>query len=114
VTKGNISALTGIANDTSTMQISAPVQLGNSGGPLLDMSGNVVGVVSAKLNEIEVAKATGSLTQNINFAIKSQTLQVFLDTHEVEYQLKNSDAKLETADIAEKAQDYTVHVTCSE
>jgi S1-C subfamily serine protease len=61
------------------------VQPGNSGGPVLDLSGNVVGVVSAKLNELAIAQATGSLPQNINFAIKSNTLQIFLDTHGVDY-----------------------------
>ena len=114
VTRGNISSVTGIDNDTSIMQISAPIQPGSSGGPVLDMSGNVVGVVSSKLNELAVAKATGSLPQNINFAIKSLTLQIFLDTHGIDYKLENSDTKLETADIAEEAQEYTVRVTCYE
>jgi len=114
VTTGNISSVTGFANDTTIMQITAPIQLGNSGGPVLDMSGNVVGVVSAKINEMAVAKETGSLLQNINLAIKSQTLQMFLDTHQIDYKMKNSDTKLETADIAETAQEYTIRVTCYE
>jgi hypothetical protein len=111
-TTGNISSLTGIANDTSIMQITTPIQPGNSGGPVLDMSGNVVGVVSAKINEIAFAKVTGSLPQNINFAIKSLTLQIFLNTHGVDYISQNSDSKLETSDIVEEAQSYTVRVTC--
>ncbi len=114
VTRGNISSVTGIDNDTSIMQISAPIQPGSSGGPVLDMSGNVVGVVSSKLNELVVAKATGSLPQNINFAIKSLTLQIFLDTHGINYELENSNTKLEAVDIAEKAQGYTVRVKCYE
>lgn len=114
VTKGNVSSLTGIANDTSIMQISAPIQPGNSGGPVLDMNGNVVGVVSAKLNELSVVLVTGSLPQNVNFAIKSQTLQVFLDTHGINYKLENSDTLLETVAIVEESQDYTVRVTCFE
>jgi S1-C subfamily serine protease len=48
VTTGIISSLSGIVNDTRYLQISAAVQPGNSGGPLLDTSGNVVGVVAAK------------------------------------------------------------------
>ena len=114
VTTGNISSVTGFANDTSIMQITSPIQLGNSGGPVLDMSGNVVGVVSAKINEMAVAKETGSLLQNINLAIKSQTLQMFLDTHQIDYKMKNSDTKLETADIAEAAKEYTIRITCYE
>jgi len=114
VTTGNISALTGFDNDTTIMQITAPIQLGNSGGPVLDMSGNVVGIVSSKINELGVEKATGVLLQNINFAIKSQTLQIFLDAHQIDYKMKNADTKLETADIAEAAQEYTIRVTCYE
>ncbi|PNX49577.1 MAG: hypothetical protein BV456_08800, partial [Thermoplasmata archaeon M8B2D] len=91
VTTGNISAVTGFDNDTTIMQITAPIQLGNSGGPVLDMSGNVVGVVSAKINELGMIKETGSLLQNINFAIKSQTLQIFLDAHQIDYKMKNAD-----------------------
>jgi TPR repeat protein len=114
VTTGNISSVTGFANDTTIMQITAPIQLGNSGGPVLDMSGNVVGVVSAKINELAVVKETGSLLQNINLAIKSQTLQMFLDAHQIDYKMKNSDTKSETADIVEAAQEYTIRVTCYE
>ena len=114
VTTGNISALTGFDNDTTIMQITAPIQLGNSGGPVLDMSGNVVGIVSSKINELGVAKTTGLFLQNINFAIKSHTLQIFLDAHQIDYKMKNSDTKLETADIAEAAQEYTIRVTCYE
>src|ERR1700728_2671273 len=55
VTTGIVSSLSGILNDTRFLQISAPVQPGNSGGPLLDMSGHVVGVVSAKLNALKFA-----------------------------------------------------------
>ena len=69
---------------------------------------------SAKINEMAVAKETGSLLQNINLAIKSQTLQMFLDTHQIDYKMKNADTKLETADIAEAAQEYTIRVTCYE
>jgi S1-C subfamily serine protease len=59
VTAGIVSSLSGLLNDTRYLQISAAVQPGNSGGPLLDTSGNVVGVVAAKINAIKFAKATG-------------------------------------------------------
>jgi TPR repeat protein len=71
MTKGEISSLSGLQDDPRHWQISVPVQPGNSGGPLFDEAGNVVGVVLAKLDAIKVAKATGDLTQNVNYAIKS-------------------------------------------
>ncbi|MGX9367455.1 S1C family serine protease [Desulfoplanes sp. PS50] len=114
VTIGNISSMTGIADDSNILQITAPVQPGNSGGPLLDKSGNIVGVVSAKLNEIATLKASGSIPQNVNFAIKSQTLQLFLDTHNITYFANNSEKTIVTADIVEKAIRYTVQIGCFE
>ena len=77
VTVGNISALAGIGDDTSRYQISAPVQPGNSGGPVFDQAGNVVGVVVEKLNAVYMAKETGDIPQNVNFAIKGSVSNLF-------------------------------------
>jgi S1-C subfamily serine protease len=77
-TDGKISSLAGIQDDPKDFQISVPVQPGNSGGPLVDMSGNVVGVVVAKLDEIAVLSATGDLPQNVNYAVKGKCLDDFL------------------------------------
>jgi S1-C subfamily serine protease len=114
VTKGNISSLTGIANDSSMLQISAPVQPGSSGGPLLDNSGNIVGIVSSRLSELAMLKATGSLPQNVNFAIKSQAIQLFLATHKIKYSSQDSIKKYEAADIVERAEEFTLQVQCLE
>ena len=80
----------------------------------MDNSGNIVGIVSAKLSELATLKATGSLPQNVNFAIKSQTIQLFLATHKIKYLSQDSIKKYETADIAEKAEDFTLQVQCLE
>jgi S1-C subfamily serine protease len=85
VTTGIISSLAGLHSDTRFLQISAPVQPGNSGGPLHDSSGNIVGVVTAKLDALRVVKATGDIPQNINFAIKTGALRDFLDNRAVTY-----------------------------
>jgi S1-C subfamily serine protease len=86
VTTGIVSSLSGILNDTRFLQISAAVQPGNSGGPLLDTGGEVVGMVAAKLNALKFAKATGNIPENINFAIKTGALRDFLDNSVVSYQ----------------------------
>ena len=71
MTKGEISSLSGLRDDPRHWQISVPVQPGNSGGPLFDEAGNVIGVVLSKLDAMKVAKFTGEMPQNVNYAVKS-------------------------------------------
>ena len=59
VNKGIISANRGLGDDIGQFQIDAAVQPGNSGGPIYDENGNIVGVVVAQLNKLKVAKAIG-------------------------------------------------------
>jgi S1-C subfamily serine protease len=113
VTTGIISSLAGLHNDTRFLQISAPVQPGNSGGPLHDSSGNVVGVVSAKLDALRMVKATGDIPQNINFAIKTGALRDFLDNSAVPYQTTEPSGETKTADIASAARTYTMLISCT-
>ncbi len=113
VTAGIISSLSGLLNDTRFLQISAGVQPGNSGGPLLDTSGNVVGVVAAKINAINFAKATGDLPENINFAIKTGAMRDFLDNSAVAYKTAEPNIELKTAEIARKARAYTMLISCT-
>jgi S1-C subfamily serine protease len=113
VTAGIVSSLSGLLNDTRYLQISAEVQSGNSGGPLLDTSGEVVGVVSSKLNALKVVKATGDLPQNINFAIKTGAMRDFLDNSVVSYKMAEPKGELKTADIARQARAYTMLISCT-
>jgi len=80
LTKGTVNSLTGFMDDLRLYQISVPVQPGNSGGPLLDMNGNVTGVIVAVLDAKAAFKITGSLPQNVNYALKSTYAQALLDT----------------------------------
>ncbi len=112
VTTGIVSSLSGVLNDTRYLQISAAVQPGNSGGPLLASSGEVVGVVAAKLNALKFVKATGNIPENINFAIKTGALRDFLDNSVVPYQTSDAKTELKTADIARNARAFTLLVSC--
>ena len=112
VTTGIVSSLSGILNDTRFLQISAAIQPGNSGGPLLASSGDVVGVVAAKLNAIKFVRATGNIPENINFAIKTGALRDFLDNSVVPYQISDAKADLKTADIARDARAFTFLISC--
>jgi len=111
VTSGNVTALAGLANDTRYTQISAPVQPGNSGGPVLDQSGNVVGVVVSKLG-LKFAVATGDLPQNINFAVSLDTVKGFLHSHRIDYQSGAIGRSLETPDLADRARPFTAMLRC--
>ncbi len=113
VTTGTVSALAGPGNDTRILQITAPVQPGNSGGPLLDMTGNVVGIVIAKLDAIKTAQLTGDLPQNVNFAINAAVVKLFLDTNGVEYESAGSNRKLEASEIGDMAKNATLSIVCS-
>jgi len=112
VTTGNVSALAGPNDDTGLLQITAPVQPGNSGGPLLDQSGNVIGVVVAKLDAVKIARATGDIPQNVNFAIKGAVVRSFLEANGVEFSTAASTARLDPIVIAERATKATVVVEC--
>jgi S1-C subfamily serine protease len=70
VTNGIVSSTSGINDDPRYYQITVPLQPGNSGGPLFDKNGNIIGITSAKLNE----KAVGTSVENVNYAIKSAYL----------------------------------------
>jgi len=112
VTTGIVSSLSGMRNDSRFLQISAPVQPGNSGGPLFDTTGQVVGVVTGKLDGLRVAAATGSIPENINFAIKTGALRDFLDNSVVPYQTSEPKGELKTPEIAGNARAYTMLISC--
>jgi serine protease Do len=112
-TLGNVTALAGLGDDSRYLQISAPVQPGNSGGPLLDQSGNLVGIVSAKLNALNVMVATnGDIPQNVNFAIKASLVATFLQTNDIKFETGTSTEQMQPADIADKAKSISVLVEC--
>lgn len=78
VTSGNVSALRGADGSSNRVMITAPVQPGNSGGPLLNKKGAVIGVVVSRIDDLKVLEETGSLPQNMNFAVPSGLLLTFL------------------------------------
>ena len=112
LTDGLVTALSGFFDDLRVMQVSAPVQPGNSGGPVMDRGGNIVGVIVSGA-DTQVFMAEGrDLPQNVNFAIRASLARSFLDTNNVDYDLARSDRALSVADIGEQAQDFTVLILC--
>lgn len=80
VTMGVISSLTGLMDDIKSYQIDVAVQPGNSGGPLFCATGEVIGVVFARMNDAAYTQATGVIAQKINYAIKNSHVMTFLQT----------------------------------
>ncbi|WP_158240660.1 S1 family peptidase [Telmatospirillum siberiense] len=113
VTVGILSATRGVADDPHVLQMTAPVQSGNSGGPLLDGAGNVIGVVVSKLDAANVLRQTGDLPQNVNFAIKASELALFLDRLKIPYGRATATVRQNTADLAEAATKMSVQIICS-
>jgi hypothetical protein len=112
-TTGTITALAGIGDDSRMFQISAPVQPGNSGGPLLSQTGSVIGVVSSKLDVLKLVGVTQDISQNVNFAIKASATLTFLESNGVTPALSPTDAPiLQPPDIAELAGRASVRVVC--
>ena len=71
---GAISSLSGLLGTANLFQINNPVQPGNSGGPLFDQDGNVIGIVLASLDSKFFYENLDTIPQNVNFAIKSDYL----------------------------------------
>ncbi|MCB4820361.1 trypsin-like peptidase domain-containing protein [Roseicella aerolata] len=113
LTRGEINALAGLADNRSQFQVSAPVQPGNSGGPMLDMQGHLVGVVVSKLNAQRIAQQIGDIPQNINFAVKGEAALSFLQRAGLEPRVAQSTApERSVADIGEIAGRSTLFIRC--
>lgn len=112
-TLGNVTALTGMRDDSRFLQISAAVQPGNSGGPAVDEAGRLMGVVVSKLNAVAIARITGDIPQNVNFAIKVTTLVSFLEAHNIAYEPAEVAAReLPVTERAQRAEASSIQVEC--
>ncbi len=90
VTAGIVNSLSGYNDNYSEFQMDAAIQSGNSGGPVINEEGQVVGVSVAALDSIAVLEDTGTLPQNVNYAIKTSTLKQFLNSKDINYEESGS------------------------
>jgi uncharacterized protein len=112
-TEGTVSAMAGLKGDSRFIQITAPVQKGNSGGPLLDKYGMITGIVTSKYNALASAIMSGDIPQNINFAIKASIAKIFLETNEINYLSSLPQEKKENSILAEYAKKITLAIECA-
>lgn len=108
---GNVSSLCGVGNDSSVLQFTAPIASGNSGGPILDMAGHVIGLVHASLNLDHVRRA-GNNAENVNFGVKGAIVRSFLATAGVDPILADGHAGRSRADIVKEARGYIFRIDC--
>jgi len=111
ITRGSISSMEGL-EDATEMQITAPVQPGNSGGPIVDRFGRVVGIVVAQLDPDVTKRMTGADPQNINFGIRGAIGALFAGLNDVEVNTTGAAAKIEPEDLADQLREATVLIRC--
>ena len=114
VTTGNVNALAGIRNDTRYIQISTPIQPGNSGGPVIDRDGFLLGITTATLSK-ETADQLGITAQNVNFAIRASVADLFMQSQSVADQSGDRPADEQptsTADLAGQVTPSVFQMLC--
>lgn len=110
ITTGIVSADAGPGDLPTLLQVTAPVQPGNSGGPLVDQAGNVIGVMVSRVEKKQLAG--GRPIQNVNFAIKGGVAQEFLGKRRVAFVGNASRSKLEATEIYKRIRPTVVAVGC--
>ena len=111
VTSGIVSSLTGLGNNFSNMQIDAALQPGNSGGPIINNKGLVIGVAVAKLDALAILEASGSIPENTNFGIKSNVVMSFLESNRINTPNLKSKV-LSNSDLGELLTETTYFLSC--
>ena len=111
VTKGIVSALTGLGNNFSNIQIDAAIQPGNSGGPIFDDSGNVLGVAVSSLDIEYALDKFDAIPQNTNFGIKANIVSNLLSSNGIET-TEPSTAAISTTQLGALATDATYYLSC--
>ena len=111
---GTVSATSGLGDDPRFIQVSAPVQPGNSGSPLLDSGGDVIGVVESKLDAAEAFRIAGDIPENVNFAIRGSEAIRFLERNHASYHAETAEVipDLRVADVAARARQFSVPIEC--
>tara|TARA_B100001093_G_C26782389_1_gene995222 strand:- start:76 stop:1320 length:1245 start_codon:yes stop_codon:yes gene_type:complete len=91
LTKGVISSPQGMNNNYSQFQMDAAIQRGNSGGPVVDINGDLKGIAVSKAPWKAIMEELGDIPESINFAIKVDSLLTMLDANDIKYNISIKD-----------------------
>jgi len=105
--EGIINSLSGIKDDIRSFQVSIPIQPGNSGGPLLNEKGQVIGIISSKLNELYAINYKGTIMQNVNYAVK---ISYLMSASPIPIQYSNDKEILSTQEVVRRANNAVVFI----
>ena len=111
VTKGVVSSLSGMGDNFGEIQIDAALQTGNSGGPIVDNYGNVIGVAVSKLDFDYAIENFGNIPENTNFGIKSSILNIFAKSNQIKLSTPSKE-EISSRDIGKKIINATVYLDC--
>ena len=119
ITSGNVSSLTGLGKNFSNFSHTAPSQPGNSGGPIVNEYGSLVGVLVGGVDsagalsvDLESGEVEGSLPQNINFGIKNTVLKSLLSDNDITASIRNPYFTKSQKNIAEMSKNASVLIKC--
>ena len=107
-TFGHINSLSGIQNDIRYLQFDNPTQPGNSGSPLINQNGEVIGIVSARLNQNTTIKYSGTLSQNVNYAIKMDYVLPIIKQNNIQTKSIKYPKQLTEKEIVKKYEEAVV------
>ena len=113
ITKGIVSSLSGINNNIGQIQIDAALQPGNSGGPVLNEKGELVGIASAGLDKLLMAKEDSYIPENVNFAVASPIVINILKSKKIKYAKTGLfSGSYSSTELAELGNNSTVQLFC--
>ncbi len=98
--------------DAPAIVIRGDVRPGNSGGPLLDSGGSVIGVVFAKVNSVKAYEATGEVVRDIGLALPTEVVQTFLDAQGVRYSASQRRMPQPEDQILDDARPFVAQIGC--
>ena len=111
-TSGTVSSEVGLMQNINQFQFTAPIQPGNSGGPILNENGGVIGMSVATVSNKKFEEMLDTLVQNMNFGIRQSSIQSLLDQEGIKYEKANPNWFKNEESVAEVAKSGTMLIKC--